>query len=136
VLFLTSCGSNIKHDKSEVLYKKLHCSSNNGNTVFGLTVIKDYNSLIKNTKQLAIEDFNYLKISQIDFKKNNVAIIHLGQKNTGGFSVEIEKITKKNNILTIVHKEITPNKNDNVPMVITNPYCIIEIPKAINTVLK
>ena len=124
-------------EKQNILvYKELYSSSYGGNENLGLTIVKDYNSLIKNIENLKLEDHIYLKLAEVDFKKSNIAIIHLGQRNTGGFAVKVNKLTKKNEVLTIFHKEISPSKNDNVNMVITNPYCIIEIPKTKNTILK
>ncbi|WP_170839662.1 protease complex subunit PrcB family protein [Lihuaxuella thermophila] len=56
-------------------------------------------------------------------------MIALGQRKTGGYSIQVNKVTRKGNELIIYAEELTPPKDGFVTQVITNPMTIITVKK-------
>lgn len=67
-------------------------------------------------------------VPKVDFDKHNVVALFMGEKNTGGYSIGIEKVTIEDDTATVISRETKPN-GGNVTMAITSPYCIALIPK-------
>jgi hypothetical protein len=66
----------------------------------------------------------------VDFTKNNVVAIFMGQKNTGGYSISVKSITvDDNNTVTVKVRETRPD-GGMVTTALTSPYCIAVIPKS------
>ena len=63
---------------------------------------------------------------KVDFENKLVVILFLGQKNTGGYGIDVGHITKDGYHLHIVTKETRPSGM--ATMAITSPYCIVEVP--------
>lgn len=76
------------------------------------------------------------EIPAINFKKNNVLFLHLGLKNSGGYTIDVEKIEFIDNQLEVYQKISTPLKGENVTMALTNPYCIVKVPKSEKILVK
>jgi hypothetical protein len=56
-------------------------------------------------------------------------MIALGERKTGGYSIQVNKVTQKGNDLIIYAEELTPPKDGFVTQVITNPITIISVEK-------
>lgn len=125
-LFL-SCSSNRKLTSSE--YKVLFSNENGLIENKEFILVDNYNEYIKIIEQLKIDASNYNKLLEIDFNKNNICFLFLGQRKSGGYSIEVESIKKKEKDLYIKIKENTPSRSDFVTTAITNPYCIVVLPK-------
>lgn len=65
----------------------------------------------------------------IDFTKNMVLAVFIGQKPTGGFSVEIIRVEKKEDTIVVFFRETKPSPDAEVTAVLTQPYHIIKIKK-------
>lgn len=130
LLILTfSCNSSKKIYKNNH-FEEIYTSQIGGKDVFDyehITSNEDYIALIES---LNIQEVENDKLLDLDFVKNDVVIIYLGHKNTGGYSISVENLYWQNNVLNIQTKITKPDKRENVIMVITNPYCIVSIPKA------
>ncbi len=81
-------------------------------------------------------------VPRVDFTDNQVAAVFMGEKRTGGYSVEILSVEIKSSeqddltslVITVAYHQ--PQPKDIVPEVITHPYQIITIPQlAANKVL-
>jgi hypothetical protein len=66
-------------------------------------------------------------MKQTDIANSNYVILSMGEKNTGGYSIEIEKVeeTDKNIIITV--KEKNPAPDAMVTQAITYPYTVVKI---------
>jgi len=78
---------------------------------------------------------NSIFLPDIDFEKRNVIGIFLGDRQTAGFSVEIEKIEESKDFFTIFLKEKQPQKGEIVKAEITQPFLIIETKKTIKNIV-
>jgi hypothetical protein len=130
-LFLISCASNKNID-----YKILYSGQNIITDEVDYILIKNNQNYIDFIKKLNVKEDFYAELSNIDFSKNNICILLLGQRNTGGYSIEVESLKLEKEILYIKKKEISPSKGEMVTMVLTNPYCIVVIPKTKQTIVK
>lgn len=68
-------------------------------------------------------------IPEIDFTKETLIAVFMGAKNTGGYSIHVEKIYGSSKSLTVNVKEISPGKNCTVQQMVTHPFQIIRMKK-------
>ena len=117
-LFLFSCSSYLILAE-EIKPKNLKCGSNSGVAFFeknGSFTIDD-------------KDFNY-KLGLIDknLDKSDFNFIYISKPQTsGGYVLEVEKITKNKNKHRIYFKEKTPPKGSSNIAAITATYCFLQI---------
>jgi len=100
-----------------------------GNEKASVAIIDNYNDLINEVDKLNVSDQVSEALLNIDLEQNNVLILHLGHRNTGGYGIEIDKMYEKKDVLYIKIKETKPGKGDMVTMALTNPFTIVLIPK-------
>ena len=96
----------------------------------GTTVVTSQQQLQELYNKLGWND-----IPQIDFTKNNVVALFMGEKRTGGYSIGIKKVTIEGNTAIVTSVETKPQEG-NVTMAITSPYCIALIPKTQKVTIK
>ncbi len=96
--------------------------------------VKEETRVIRDRKGL-LEVYGYVNrirkpgfsIPKIDFSKETIVAVFMGEKTTGGFSVSIESIKEDKEKLTVQIKETKPSPTDMVTMVITQPFCFVKI---------
>lgn len=69
------------------------------------------------------------EVPQIDFSKNVVVISTIGEKVSGGYSIEIDSIQSTHKNQTVYLKEVRPQPGDMVITVLTSPYVIYSFKK-------
>ena len=74
--------------------------------------------------------------SGVDFNKYSVLAEFVGQRNTGGYSVEILEVTESDNSINLFVKEMIPGENCMVTQVISYPFDVIVIPKTDKTLVE
>jgi len=129
VLLLFSCTT----QKSVVLntsFSTIYKNSYGGNENAVYLHITNNEDYIKFIETLKIEESEFNKLVTINFKENDVIVLNQGQKNTGGYSIDVAQINWENEILLIKKLETFPMKGEMVTMALTSPYCIAKIPKA------
>ena len=80
----------------------------------------------KNLTYEIIEEDSYCDIKEKSYKYNkesNIVDIYLGQKNTGGYKIKIEKINYRYNIMTIIISQESPPFGSTVTEAFSQP-CI------------
>ncbi len=68
-------------------------------------------------------------VPKIDFTNEMVLGVYLGQRSSGGYSIEITKLVKKTDCLEAHVTEGTPNRNMMVTMALTQPYHLVKTAK-------
>ena len=115
---LFSCSS-YSMKAEEIKPENLKCGSNSGVTFFeknGLFNLNDKDfdyKLAQIDKNLTKEDFNFIFISK--------------PQNSGGYTLEVEKIIKKKNKHQIYLKENRPSEGSGSIAAITATYCFLKI---------
>jgi hypothetical protein len=71
--------------------------------------------------------------SNIDFDKEMVVVVYMGQRNTGGYSTEITQIKEREDEIRVYYRETSPSfggsNGDAVTQALTSPYHIIKLEK-------
>lgn len=129
-----SCSSGM--NKSNITYKVIHSGDHSSIQGKEFVLIEDNEDYISAIEKLNIDESEYDKLLNVDFKTNNVCLLFLGERNTGGYAISVDDIKKKQKTLFIKIKETSPEKNSNVITVITHPYCLVVIPKLKKIVIK
>lgn len=73
-------------------------------------------------------------IPPVDFAKEMVAAVFLGQKNTGGYEVEITKAQRNGPALQIFYNVKAPQPGGMAIQAITQPFHIVKMPRSDGTV--
>ena len=69
----------------------------------------------------------------IDFNREIVVAIFLGEKPTGGFAVEIVRVGRQNGEFVVDYKEINPASGAMVTQALTQPFHIVRIDGEVGT---
>jgi len=69
------------------------------------------------------------ELPTVDFSKNMVLAVFMGQKPTSGYGVQITEVTRANGEIVVKVKETTPPKGAIVLQVLTQPFHIVVVPK-------
>ena len=115
---LFSCSS-YSMKAEEIKPENLKCGSNSGVTFFEKNGLFNLND----------EDFNY-KLGLIDKNLTNedFNLIYISKpQNSGGYTLEVEKIIKKKDKHQIYFKENKPSQGSANIMAITATYCFLKI---------
>jgi PrcB C-terminal len=124
VLFLVSCGAKKTSDSgSKVLYEVLTEQSDGGGNIKFFEILTEPNEI----KMLENDPLLANKMKHDDINNSNYVILNMGEKNTGGYSIGVEKVeeTDKNIIITV--KENNPAADAMVMQVITYPYTVVKV---------
>lgn len=122
VFILISCGAK-KGSDSKALYEVLTEQSDGGGNIKFFEILTEPNEI----KMLENDPLLASKMKQADINNSNYVILNMGEKNTGGYSISVEKVeeTDKNIIITV--KEKGPAADAMTMQVITYPYTVVRI---------
>ena len=122
VFVLISCGAK-KTSDSKALYEVLTEQSDGGGNIKFFEILTEPNEI----KMLENDPHLASKMKEADISNSNYVILNMGEKNTGGYSIGVEKVeeTDKNIIITV--KEKSPAADAMVMQVITYPYTVVKV---------
>ena len=117
VFLLISCGAKKTSDSNSVLYEILTEQSSGGGNIKFFEILTEPNEIIMLQNDPFLKD----KMKHDDINNSNYVILNMGEKNTGGYSIGVEKVeeTDKNIIITV--KENAPAKDAMLMQVISYP---------------
>jgi hypothetical protein len=124
IFVLISCGAKKTSDSgSKVLYEVLTEQSDGGGNIKFFEILTEPNEI----KMLENDPHLTEKMKHDDISNSNYVILNMGEKNTGGYSIGVEKVeeTDKNIIITV--KEVNPPADAMVMQVITYPYTVVKV---------
>ncbi len=86
--------------------------------------------VITNQSDYDEELLNYLTTqdSTIDFTTSNVLLVDMGQRNSGGYAIEVTKVEEYDDYAMATVKLTKPGENCTVSEALTNPFKFVEIP--------
>lgn len=128
ILFLIMSCSNTKII-SDNSFTIIHKSDFGGSEKPGHLLIQDNETYINFIESLKLDESQYANFLKVDFKTKNVLVLFQGQKNSGGYSIDIDSVRNDNQTILVKKNEIVPKKGEIVTAVITSPFCIVLIPK-------
>jgi hypothetical protein len=112
-------------DNYEVVYKS-QIGGKKEKTNLIIKNYEDFNALIS---ELNIGEEEFEKLLNIDLEKHDLLVSFLGEKPTGGYDIIVDLIKFSSTSSEVVLKEIVPEKNAMVTMVVTSPYIFVTLPK-------
>jgi len=125
LFFATALFLSCATKSSSISYQILSEGGYNGKKTQTYQVIDNHDELNKLYNQIK-DNF----VPKVDFAKSRIIALHLGEKNTGGYSIGIENIRKENGKIIVKIKKTYPQGA--VTMAFTQPYVIAKI----NTIRK
>ncbi|MEO7978724.1 protease complex subunit PrcB family protein [Flavobacterium sp.] len=122
VFVLVSCSTS-KTTDSKALYEVLTEQFDGGGNIKFFEILTEPNEI----KMLENDPLLKDKMKHDDINNANYVILNMGEKNTGGYSIGVEKVeeTDKNIIITV--KEKSPAPDGMVIQVITYPYTVVKV---------
>ena len=117
----------INNKSVQVLFETLVEDQMGGFVEEDIRIIRDRESLL--------EVYGYVNrirkpgfsIPKIDFSKETVIAVFMGEKNTGGFAVTIENVKQENEKLIVQIRETKPGPKDMVTLAINQPFCFVKV---------
>ena len=124
VLAFFACNSSKKSTErkpgTSSLYSILYSSENQGKEEASHLIVNNQNDLTALYESVGNTD-----VPKVDFSTNQVVALFLGSRNTGGYSISIDRVEEQDNQISVYKKEVTPSGM--VTMAFTNPFVIVEI---------
>lgn len=99
-------------------------------------IIKDNDSFTNLISELNISPSEYEVLLNINFDKNNLVVLFLGEKPTGGYDIDVQKVLFLDKTIEIYSKSVAPEKDAMTTMVITSPYVMVTVPKGKEIIIK
>lgn len=123
IFVLVSCGVKKTSEAKTALYEVLTEQTDGGGNIKFFEILTEPNEI----KMLENDPLLADKMKQTDISNSNYVILNMGEKNTGGYSIGVDKVeeTDKNIIITV--KENSPAADAMVMQVITYPYTVVKI---------
>jgi PrcB C-terminal len=134
IFLSSSCGSGINKNTKPLLqniiaFELLAQDFYGGMTDSKFIVIKDIKALNLVYNLINEGKTPELKTPSINFEQETVLALFLGEKNSGGYSINVEQIMNVIDKVNVVYKITSPKAGEMVTTVMTQPYCIVKIPK-------
>lgn len=132
LLMLVACKINVVNNfnmDTTIAFEILKQEAYGGRDAKGTVVVTSQEQLNGLYKELGWND-----VPAVDFTKNNVVALFMGEKRTGGYSIGIKKVVVKDNTAIITVTETKPEGM--ATMALTAPYCIALIPKTKEVVVE
>lgn len=111
--------------KSNVEYKVLAKNDYSNSDVKTFEVIRSENELSKFAALPGLDE-----VPKVDFKNKMIVILFAGQKSSGGHNIDVDYMELTRETLYIKSRQTSPSGM--ATMAMTNPYCMLEVPRAEN----
>ena len=74
-----------------------------------------------------VSRYSSLQPADINFSNNQVILLNMGPRSTGGYSVTVSSVAESNGTLTVYVTETSPAPGCMVPQAITSPYVFVRV---------
>ena len=92
-------------------------------------VISTQKEFLKIWGQAFVNYMNKETAPEVDFEKNIILLVALGEKTSGGHTIKVNSVTESKDNTVVKVLEISPGKGCMTAEVITYPYQIVQIEK-------
>lgn len=111
-----------KKNNTTALYQILSESAHQGKTEKSYEIIKDNVTLVK-----LYEAVNDPQVPKVDFSKERIVALFMGEKSSGGYAIKVKNVSEKGGKIYVAVEEIKPGSGDIVTMSFTSPFTIVKI---------
>lgn len=96
---------------------------------YGGAAIRFYEILSEPNEIKMLQKDENLKnsIKPTDLQNSNFVILNMGQKTSGGYSINVESVVETPTQIIIKVKEMAPEPGGMVTQALTNPFCVVKI---------
>lgn len=122
ILIVSSCASTTNKDTTKPLYEILTVQKDGGASIRFFEILSEEREI----KMLLGDDNLKKKIKSEDINTSNFVILNMGEQNTNGNSIGIEKVEEKNDKIIITTKENKSN-SETITEDYLYPYTIVKI---------
>lgn len=134
-LILVNCTGKkgVVNDKTEITFDRITSQSHGGTLEENFVLVKSNDQLKKIFTQLNITRKPGIPFPAIDFNKESIIVLFMGQQNSGGYNISLESAKyNSTGILQLFVKKTKPSGMST--MAITQPYSIYKIHKRLEEV--
>lgn len=122
--FLIACSSQkLVDNNNHPLYEVLLQSDQDGAEIQFYEILSE----AKEVKMLLSDPDLRKKIDQDDIKTSSFVILNMGEKFSGGYSIDVDNVVEQEDKIIITVKENSPPAGAMTTSVMTYPYAIIKI---------
>ena len=129
LLFMSCKPKQAIVDENDV-YKVVYKSQIGGKKEKSNLIIKNYEDFNALISELNIGEDEFEKLLSIDLEKHDLLVSFLGEKTTGGYDIDVDKVKFSPTSSEVSLKEIVPEKNAMVTTTFTSPYMFVTLPKS------
>ncbi len=122
ILVLASCSSK-KNNETNELYKVLVSGEYGGGSFQFYEIISEP----KEFRMLLGDDELKKMVKPDDITNSNFVLLNMGEKTSGGYSIEVVKVEELTDKIVITVKENSPKAGEMVTTALTNPYSVVKI---------
>lgn len=123
LMFGCSTSSKVNVKESEQLYEVISQQSQGGASI-------QFYEILTEEKEIAMlqkdEQLRH-KISADDLKKSTFVILNMGEKPTGGYSINVKEAIEDDTKITLILKETSPAPGAMVTQVLTYPFAVVKV---------
>jgi hypothetical protein len=123
IVVLSSCSSSKKAYFSQPLYEVLTGSDYGGANFKFYEIISQEDEF----KILLSDDELKKFVKKDDIEKSNFILVNLGEKPSGGYTIQIVKVEETAEKVMVTLKENEPKSGEMVTSAITKPYFVLKI---------
>ena len=98
-------------------------------------VIRNRDAWLKIWEQLSSQQQPSPPLPEIDFSREMLIVVAMGQRNTGGFSIIVDGVYERDKKLEVVVKSTSPGQNCGTFQALTQPVDIIRLQKSDHSVV-
>lgn len=135
ILFMSCKPKQPIVDENDV-YQVVYKSQIGGKKEKSNLIIKNYEDFNTLISELNIGEEEFEKLLSIDLEKHDLLVCFLGEKTTGGYDIDVEKVKFSPTSSEVILKEMVPEKNAMVTTALTAPYMFVTLPKNKAIVIK
>ena len=93
-------------------------------------VIRDRDAWVELWKQLSSKQFPQPPLPEIDFSREMLIVVAMGEQGTGGFSISVDGVYEKNNKIEVIVKSFRPGKKCMLTQALTQPVDVVRLKKS------
>lgn len=91
------------------------------------SIIKTKADLKNELVRLNLDESTINRLKAVDFEKQFILSLHMGTRNTGGYSIKVSNVEINGNTTYVTITENTPKPEEMVTMALTQPFCLVLI---------
>lgn len=139
-ILLTACGSSVTKNQSDVETKGvenmdktedipftlLYQDSTSSFEDIGFEVFEDSKDFENSLTMVNRNRQPGLVAPEIDFSKFRVVLLRIGNRNSGGYSIDVERVEKTDKNIIVYYKNGFPQPGQPVTMAFTSPWTMVK----------